>query len=99
MDSEGFDEKREARVAVQEIPGGDAFYVDLAGRSPQRINGRIMLANATAWGQLTAVLGTEATLQIDTLDSHTAVLLSLGRPAPELDGRVTATAEFLITDA
>src|SRR5215510_11324676 len=90
FDANGFSDGREARVAVQEIPGGDEFFVDMAGRSPQSISGTIVVANATAWGQLNALVGTQGTLAIDTLDSHEAVLMNVSRDAPLPDGQMTA---------
>jgi hypothetical protein len=97
-DNDAFNEKREARVAVQEIPGGDAFYVDRAGRRPLNWNVGMLLANATAYGQLNSRINETGTLTIETLDSHAVVLMSVGRPSPEIDGRTRCSAEFLITD-
>jgi len=96
---DSFQESREARVAVTEIPGGDNFYVDLAGRSPLKLNVNIVMDNASVWGSLNGMIGQEQTLSIETLDTHTAVLMTVSRPAPELDGTVTGTATFLITNA
>lgn len=96
--TDSFDESRPARVAIQDIPGGDTFYVDQAGRGPLRWNVRMLLPNATAWGQLTSVLGEAGTLAVDTLDSHAVVLLNVSRSAPHVDGTMLATAEFVITD-
>jgi len=98
MDREGFSEQRDARVATQEIPGGDEFTVDLAGRQPHKISAKIILENATAWGAMNTALGTVGSLQIDTLDTHDAVLMSVSREAPYVDGRISATVNFVITD-
>jgi hypothetical protein len=97
-DADKYDEKRPARVAIQEIPGGDTFYVDRAGRSPLTVTVGMVLANATEYGRLNTALAQQGSLAIDTLDTHSAVLMNVSRPAPEIDGRTRATAEFLITD-
>lgn len=96
---DGFNESRDARVAVQEIPGGDAFYVDRAGRGPLNWTVAMFLASSAAYGQLNAALGQEGTLSVSPLDTHSAVLMKVSRPSPLGDGRTRATAEFLITDA
>jgi len=98
MDREGFSEQRDARVATQEIPGGDEFTLDLAGRQPHKISGKVYLANATAWGALNSAVGTVGSLQVDTLDTHQAVLMSVSREAPYVDSQVSATVAFIITD-
>lgn len=98
-DAEQFNESREARVAVQEIPGGDTFYVDRAGRSPLKWTVGMLLPNGASYGSLNAVLGTQGELSISGLDIHQAVLMRVSRPAPEIDGQTRATAEFLIVDA
>jgi hypothetical protein len=94
-----YEESRAARVAIQEIPGGDDIFVDTAGRSPLRWKMQMALDNETVWGALNAVIGQAGTLSVDTLTSHAAILLSASRRAPYLDGTTVATAEFLITDA
>lgn len=94
-----YEESRAARVAIQEIPGGDVAYADQAGRSPLRWKMQMAVDNETTWGALNAVLGEEGTLSVDTLTAHTAILMSVSRRAPYLDGTTVATAEFLITDA
>jgi hypothetical protein len=99
IDREGYSEQREARAAMQEIPGGDEFTLDLAGRQPHKLSGKILLASATAWGALNAALGTVGTLAIDTLDPHDAVLMSVSREAPYVDGQISATVDFTITDS
>lgn len=96
---DGFNESRDARVAVQEIPGGDEFYVDRAGRSPLNWTVAMLLASSAAYGQLNAALGQEGTLSVSPLDTHTAVLMKVSRSSPQADGQTRATAEFLITDA
>lgn len=93
-----YEETRAARVAVQEIPGGDEFTVDLAGRSPLRWKIQMHIENDSAWGALNAVLGQAGSLNVDTLDGHAAVLINVSRRAPYLDGTTLATGEFLITD-
>lgn len=98
-DRQGFQESRDARTAIIEIPGGDNFYVDMAGRSPLKISVNCLLADAGAWGALNSLLGLERVLTIETLNTHNAVLMSLTRPAPQIDGQVQSTANFVITDA
>jgi len=98
-DGSNMSEKREARAQVQDIPGADAFYVDLAGRGPLTLTVGMVLANSTAWGQANVAVGQQGTLAIDGLDTHQAVLMSVNRPAPMPDGQTKATADFLITDA
>jgi hypothetical protein len=98
-DSDAFSEKREARVAVQEIPGGDTFYVDRAGRRPLNWSVGMLLANATVYGQLNSRIAETGTLTIETLDTHAVVLMSVGRPSPQADGQTRCSAEFLVTDA
>ena len=99
VDTDSFQESRDARVTLVEIPGGDGFYVDRAGRSPLKLNVNVLLANESAWGALNALLGQEQSLVIETLNTHDAVLMSVSRPAPAADGQVRGTANFLITDA
>jgi hypothetical protein len=96
---DSFQENREGRVTIIEIPGGDNFYVDLAGRTPLKLNLNILLASLGAWATLNTLLGTEASLVVETLDTHDAVLMSLSRPAQQPDGQTIATAQFVITDA
>lgn len=98
-DGDKYTEQREGRVTVQEIPGGDAFYVDRAGRKPQSLTVGMILLNNSAYGTLTAAVGEEGTLTIDSLDSHTVVLMSVSRPAPQVDGRTQATADFIVVDS
>jgi hypothetical protein len=98
VDREGFSEQREARVAAQEIPGGDEFTLDLAGRQPHKLSAKAIFLNETAWGAMNAALGTVGSLQIDTLTTHNAVLMSANREAPYLDGQVSAHLDFIITD-
>lgn len=98
MDRESFSEQRDARVATQEIPGSDQFTVDLAGRQPHKLSGKIILADATAWGALNSALGAVGSLQIDTLNTHQAVLMSASREAPYVDNQISATVSFVITD-
>lgn len=92
-------EGREARVAVQDIPGGDTFYVDMAGRQPLRLSFDAVVQNATVWGQFNTAVGQQGTLAVDGLDTHQAVLMSVNRAAPLPDGQSKATVEFLVTDA
>ena len=99
VDVDAYEEKREARVAIQEIPGGDTFYVDRAGRRPLFWSFGILLANFGGWAALNSLIGTSATLSIELNDSHTATLMSLSRPGPQVDGQTRASAEFLITSA
>jgi|SRR6185503_12330900 len=96
-DAADYEESREGRVAVVEIPGGDDFYVDRAGRRPLTWTVSMVLPNRTALGQLHSVVGQSGTLAIDTLDSHTATLMRISNPPPMVDGRVRASTEFLIT--
>lgn len=98
-DAKTYQETREAKVAVQDIPGGDNFYADRGGRSPLHWSVSVLLLNDTVWGQLNAALGDQGSLTIETLDSHSAVLLRIGRPYPSSNGETLATAEFLILDA
>lgn len=98
VDREGFSEQRDARVATQEIPGGDEFTVDLAGRQPHKLSIKAILPNETAWGAMNSALGTTGSLQIDTLTTHTVVVMSASREAPYIDGQVSASLAFLITD-
>lgn len=97
-DGNDFQESREARVGIQEIPGGDVFFADRAGRSPLKWSLSVVLLNDTVWGQLNAALGSEGTLAVESLDTHTAVLMKVSRPVPSMTGEVRATVEFLITD-
>jgi hypothetical protein len=97
-DGDKYDERHEARVAILEIPGGNNFYADLAGKKPATWSVGMVLQNGTVWGQLNATLGQEGTLNIDTLDSHNAILMSVSRPAPQPNGQTRCTADFLITD-
>lgn len=97
-DGGDFQESRDARVAVQEIPGGDNFFVDRGGRSPSRIQFTAVLLNETIWGALNSALGLDGTLSLESLDSHAAILTKVSRPAPFSDGQVKASVEFLITD-
>lgn len=101
VESSSYDEKRDAKVAVTDIPGGDVFYVDRAGRGPLRVSFGILVANSTIWGTLNSalILGQSGTLSIEGLDSHTATLVATGRPAAAQDGQILGSAEFLITDA
>lgn len=95
---DSFEERRAARVAIQEIPGGDTFYVDRAGRGPLFWQFQAVMLNSTVWGSMNAALGTSNNLTIDNLDSHTATLMDVSRPAPLSDGRTRATMQFVITD-
>lgn len=97
-DGGDFEESREARVAVQDIPGGDTFYADRAGRAPLKWRLGILLPDGTAWGALNSSIGQQSSLSVETLDSHTAILMRVSRPSPFLDGQVRANVEFLITD-
>ena len=99
VDTDSFQESRDARVSVIEIPAGDRFWVDRAGRSPLKLSISILLPNSSAWGTLNTLLGTEQPLVIETLDTHAAVLMTLTRPAPQIDDQVKASATFIITDA
>jgi hypothetical protein len=98
VDRDGFSEQRDARTSVQEIPGGDEFTLDLAGRQPHKLSAKVTLSSETSWGAMNAALGTVGSLQIDTLTTHEAVLMSVSREAPYLDGQVSANVDFLITD-
>lgn len=98
-DADAFSEKREARVAVQEIPGGDSFYVDRAGRRPLNWSVGMLLASSSVYGQLNSRVQETGTLSIETFDSHAVVLMSVGRPSPQIDGQTRCSAEFLVTDA
>jgi hypothetical protein len=93
-----YEETREARVAIQEIPGGDEFTIDQGGRVPLRWRVVMLLENESVWGALNAVLGQLGTVNIDGLTGHEAVLLSASRRAPYPDGQTIANAEFIITD-
>lgn len=99
VDTDGFQESREGRVSIVEIPGGDTFYVDRAGRSPLKLNLDVLLPDAGSWGTLNSLIGQEQTLNVETLDSHLAVLMSVSRPAPQLDGTTKATVQFIVTNA
>lgn len=97
---DSFAESRQGRVAVQEIPGGDEFFVDLGGRSPLTIKLKAIIPDATSWGALNGAIGTEGLLAIDTLDSHQAVLMNAQRDAPYgPDGQMSANLEFIVVDA
>jgi hypothetical protein len=98
VDRESFSEQRDARVATQEIPGGNEFTVDLAGRQPHKISVKAILPNETSWGAMNSALGTTGSLQIDTLNTHDVVVMSVSRDAPYIDGQISASIAFLVTD-
>jgi hypothetical protein len=98
VDGADYSESRESRTTIQDIPGGDVFYVDLAGRGQLKITLSILLDDAGAYGALNGQLGNQGSLAIDTLDGHQAVLTKVGRAVPYPSGQVVATAEFLVTD-
>lgn len=97
-DRDDYTESRQARVAVQEIPGGDTFYADRAGRGPMNVKFSLLLANATDYGALFGQVERPGTLVIEGLDSHAVILMSVSAPVPFLGGQRKASAEFLITD-
>lgn len=99
VDMEGFTEKRTARVAVQEIPGGDTFYVDHGGRGPMFTEMTVLLQNVSLLGALMANLGQTGGLAIDGRDSHTATLMEVNGQAQGADGSVKASLKFVITDS
>lgn len=98
VDRDGFSEQRDARAAIQEIPGGSEFTVDLAGRQPHKLTVKAIFLNEAAWGAINSALGTVGSLQVDTLNTHNALLMSASREAPYLDGQVSANIDFVITD-
>ena len=98
VDADNYTERRVARVAVQEIPGGDTFYVDRGGRGPMFVDATVLLQNLSLLGSLMAQLGTSSILRVDGRDSHTATLMEVGAPAQEQDGRSRATLKFVVTD-
>lgn len=97
-DGSDFEESREAKVAIQDIPGGDTFYADRGGRGPLRWRLGAVLLNSTVWGQLNSVVGDEGSLNVETFDGHTAILMRVSRPVPFADAQVKCSVEFLITD-
>lgn len=99
VDTDSFQESRDGRVNIVEIPGGDTFYVDRAGRSPLKLSLSILLPDASAWGTLTSLIGQEQTLSVETLDTHLAVLMSASRSAQNLDGTSKASVSFVVTNA
>jgi hypothetical protein len=98
VDRDSYDESREARVAITEIPGSDDFYADRAGKKPLQLKFGVLVANATDWGAFMGLVGESGTLSIEGLDSHAAILMSLGRNIPFLDSQSKAQASFLVTD-
>lgn len=98
-DYNNYQENREARVAIQEIPGGDVFVADLGGRSPMKISVGMVLLNASVYGLLNASLGLLGTLAIESLDTHDAILMKVSKSQTFADGQILATADFTITDA
>jgi hypothetical protein len=99
VDGATFQERREGRVAIQEIPGGDNFFVDRAGRRPLFWSFGLVVANATDWGTLHTKIGVSGTLAVELHDSETATLLSLTAPTTQVDGQQRGNAEFVITSA
>lgn len=98
-DLDGYSEKRDARVTVTGIPGGDNFYVDRAGRNPLTVTVGCLVDNDGIWGALNAAIGTQNTLAIEGLDSHSAVLTSVSRSKLFVGGQTSGTLEFTIMDA
>jgi hypothetical protein len=99
VDGGTFEERREARVAIQEIPGGDSYYVDRAGRRPLFWRFGLVLATFSVWSTLNTKLGVSGTLDVELQGSLTATLMSLSAPTSQVDGQKRATAEFLVTSA
>lgn len=99
VDGSTFQERRDGRVAIQEIPGGDDYFVDRAGRRPLFWSFGLVLANTTDFGTLNTLIGTSATLTVELHSAETATLMSLSAPTTQVDGQQRATAEFVVTSA
>jgi len=98
VDADNYTERRTARVAIQEIPGGDTFYIDSGGRGPMFVDMTVLVQNVSVLGAFMAQLGASNTLRIDGRDSHTATLMEVGGPAQQPDGQTKATLKFVVTD-
>jgi hypothetical protein len=96
--ADDYQETRDSRTSIQDIPGGDTFYVDLAGRGQLKISMTVLLDDNGAYGALNGQLGHEGSLSIETLDGHSAVLTKVGRAQPYPSGQVKASIEFLVVD-
>lgn len=99
VDGESFNERREGRVAIQEIPGGDDYFVDRAGRRPLFWSFGMLLDSFSDWSTFNTLLGTSGTLVVELQGSQTATLMSLSAPTSQVDGKKRANAEFVITSA
>lgn len=96
---DGFTERRVSRVAIQEIPGGDTFYVDRGGRGPMFTDVTVLVQNMSVVGSLMANLGQISVLNIDGRDSHMATLMEVNSAAQQADGQCSVTLKFVITDS
>lgn len=98
VEADDYSEHRTGRVAIQEIPGGDTFYVDRGGRGPMFVDVTVLLQSLTLLGSLMTQLGQSGSLRVDGRDTHDATLMEVGGPAQQIDGQTKATLKFLVTD-
>jgi len=93
-----YSERRTARVAVQEIPGGVNFYVDRGGRGAMYVDMTVLLQNTSVLGALMANLGQISVLDVDGRDSHMATLMEVSGEAQMLNQQLKATLKFVVVD-
>jgi len=98
VSEDGYKETRTGRVAIQEIPGGDNFYVDQGGRGPMYIDMTVLLTNVSQLGSLMANLGQISVLDVDGRDSHMCVLMEVGGGPQFGSEQLTADLKLLAID-
>ena len=97
-DFDSYRENREARVTVLDIPGGDIFYVDQAGRGPMTVSVGVLVNDESSWGALHSNIGRQGSLNVDGLTSHQAVLMKCERGKVYANGQTVGSLDFLIVD-
>lgn len=96
---DGWSEKSAASVGVRGFPGANNWALSLAGQREITRTIRCVFSTLTVYRSIVALRGTEASLSVDNWDSSAvdAVLAEISAETLQADGKVTATAQFILT--
>ena len=82
-----------ADYTVQHIPGGNVNYIHIGGALPKEESLAIDFADEAAFNSLEALIGTAATLTVNSVAHSNAVLVSLQKTS---NNPVFADAVFIV---
>jgi hypothetical protein len=94
---DGWNETSSAAVSVRGFPGGNNVAISLAGQREVKRTISCVFDDRGQYVSLVLLRGAEHDLVIDNWDTVSAVLTEVSGDPPLTDGKVRATAQFVLT--